>query len=141
MGKKLKIILDDSECLECEEGISYKELAESVKDRYKFDIIGVKADNDYTDLCDVIKKSCNVKFYDLSSDYGNRVYIRSAKFILILAARNVLGKQAKLIFQYSQDGGIYCNVENQYINEGIINDIEVEMNKIVKKDYYFMKLS
>lgn len=141
MGKKLKIILDDSECLECEEGISYKELAESVKDRYKFDIIGVKADNDYTDLCDVIKKSCNVKFYDLSSDYGNRVYIRSAKFILILAARNVLGKQAKLIFQYSQDGGIYCNVENQYINEGIINDIEVEMNKIVKKDYYFMKLN
>lgn len=141
MGKKFKIILDDSECLECEEGISYKELAESVKDRYKFDIIGVKADNDYTDLCDVIKKSCNVKFYDLGSDYGNRVYIRSAKFILILAARNVLGKQAKLIFQHSQDGGIYCNVENQYINEGIINDIEVEMNKIVKKDCYFMKLN
>ena len=141
MNRNLKIIFRNSETLECKEGMTYKEISENVKDYYDYDILGVKVDNDFADMSDTLKKACHLDFYDRSSDYGNQVYSRSAKFILILAVRNVLGKNARIIFQYSQDGGIYCNIENAYIDEKIIENIENEMHSIVNANCQFMKLN
>lgn len=141
MNKTLKVIFKDSEYIECQEGMTYKEISDIVKDYYDYDIVGVKVDNDFADLCDTLKKTCRLEFYDLSSDYGNKVYSRSAKFILILAVRNILGNDAKIVFQYSQDGGVYCVINNKYIDEKVINDIENEMKRIVENNYNFMKLN
>lgn len=141
MARNLKVIINNSEILEFEEGISYKEIGEKVSNNYKYDIVGVKVDNDFADLSDSLKKSCNIKFYDRSSDYGNDVYLRSAKFILILAVRDILGNDARIIFEHAQDGGIYCSISNRYINAEIINNIEEKMFDIVKQDYNFMKLN
>ena len=85
MARNLKVIFNNSEMVDCSEGMTYKEISLMFKDYYDYDIVGVKVDNDFADLSDTIKKSCNIKFYDRSSDYGNDVYLRSAKFILILA--------------------------------------------------------
>lgn len=141
MTRNLKVIFNDSEILDCTEGMTYKGISENFKEYYDYDIIGVKVDNDFADLSDTIKKSCNIKFYDRSSDYGNDVYLRSAKFILILAIRDILGKDIKIIFEHAQDGGIYCTIENKQIDENIIKEIEEEMKNIVKQDYNFMKLN
>ena len=141
MAKKLKVIFNDSEIIEFDEGITYKEISEHFKDKYKYDVVGVKVDNDFQDLSDTLKKSCKIKFYDRSSDYGNKVYLRSAKFILILACRETLGKDAKIIFEQSQDGVMYCTISNRYINKEIIANLEEKMREIVEKNYNFMKLN
>lgn len=141
MARNLKVIFNDNEIVDCMDGMSFKEVSELFKDRFKYDIVGVKVDNDFADISDTLKKSCHVKFYDRSSDYGNDVYLRSAKFILILAVRNILGKGAKIIFEHAQDGGIYCTISNKDIDEDIISSIENEMLNIVKQDYNFMKLN
>ena len=141
MARNLKVIFNNSEMVDCSEGMTYKEISLMFKDYYDYDIVGVKVDNDFADLSDTIKKSCNIKFYDRSSDYGNDVYLRSAKFILILATRDVLGKNAKIVFEHAQDGGIYCTISNKDIDSNVINDIEEEMRNIVKQDYNFMKLN
>lgn len=141
MARNLKVIFNNSEMVDCSEGMTYKEISLMFKDYYDYDIVGVKVDNDFADLSDTIKKSCNIKFYDRSSDYGNDVYLRSAKFILILATRDVLGKDAKIVFEHAQDGGIYCTISNKDIDSNVINDIEEEMRNIVKQDYNFMKLN
>ena len=141
MARKLKIIINDSEIIEYEEGKTYKEISEQFKNNYKYEIVGVKVDNDFQDLSDTLKKSCKIKFYDRSSEYGNSIYLRSAKFILILAVRELLGKDAKIIFEQSQEGVVYCTIANRYLNEEIVNNLEQKMQEIVKKNYNFMKLN
>lgn len=141
MEKNLKVIFNNSEMVDCKEGMTYKEVSEMFKNYYDYDIVGVKVDNDFAELSDTIKKSCNIKFYDRSSDYGNDVYLRSAKFILILAVRDILGKNAKIVFEHAQDGGIFCTISNIDIDDNVINSIEEEMRNIVRQDYNFMKLN
>ena len=141
MEKTFKVTVNNSEVIECVEGLTYQEIAENFKSYYDFEIIGVKSDNDYVDLCDTLKKSCSIEFYDRSSDYGNKVYLRSAKFILILAVYNVLGKSARIVFENAQDGGVYCIIENVKIDSDIVNKIEEEMHNIVNSDYNFMKFN
>lgn len=141
MSKMLKITLKNGESFEYPEGTSFKEISEDFAKNFVYDIVGVKADNDYFDLCDTIKKNCSIEFFDRSSIYGNNLYLRSAKFILILAVRNILGSNAKLILQYALDGGIYCDIENCSINESIIKNIENEMIHIVKQNFVFKKFN
>ena len=141
MGKVLKVILNGSECIDCEEGITYRELAETIKEKYDYDIIGVKSDNDYIDLSDIVKKNCKVEFFDRSSHYGNTLYLRSAKMMLILAVRNILGKACRVIFEHAQEGGVYCTINNKQLNDKIISDIEKEMHNISEQNYNFIKLN
>ena len=141
MARKWKVLLNENETYEFNEGITFQEISEKFKEKFDYDIIGVKVDNDFADLSDTLKKSCRIEFYDRSSHYGNMVYLRSAKFMLILAVRNIFGKTARVIFEHAQDGGIYCSINNNSINSKIIDKIEKEMNHIVEQNYNFMKLN
>lgn len=140
MEKKIKVKFKDIE-LEFEEGTTYKEISEHFKNYFKYDILSCSANNDIVDLNDKLKKKCNVDFFDRSSTVGSSIYARSARFILILATRSILGDKAKLIVHHSQDHGVYCTIEGMDINKEIINQIYLEMKKIVKQDYLFIKLS
>lgn len=141
MARKWKVLFNKNETYEFDEGITFQEISEKFKEKFDYDIIGVKVDNDFADLSDTLKKSCKIEFYDRSSHYGNMVYLRSAKFMLILAVRNVFGKTARVIFEHAQDGGIYCSINNNSINSKIIDKIEKEMNHIVEQNYNYMKLN
>lgn len=141
MDRTFKVSFNNSEVIECVEGVTYQEIAENFKTYYDFEIIGAKSDNDYVDMCDTLKKSCLVEFYDRSSDYGNKVYLRSAKFILILAVYNILGKSARIVFENAQDGGVYCIIENASVDSNLVSKIEEEMHNIVNLDYNFMKFN
>ena len=139
MARKLKVSVKDK-IYEFEEGISFYEISESFKNDFAYDIVGVKVDNDFMDLSDTLKKPCKVDFFDRSSHYGNTIYLRSAKFILVLAVRNLFGSDVKVIFEYAQDGGIYCVVNNMDVNKKVITQIENEMRNIASNDYKYIKL-
>ena len=139
MARKFKVLFDDNEILELYEGVSFRDISENFKDKFNYDIIGVKVDNDFCDLSDTLKKNCKIEFFDRSSEYGNEVYSRSAKFILIFAINQVLGLDAKIVFEHSQEGGIYCTIENKFIDDTIISNIENKMNDIVVQNFNFVK--
>ena len=80
-------------------GTTLKEFSENYKDKFKYDILIAKVNNDIVELEDTLTKSCNVEFYDRSSTLGHSIYSVSANYILILAVKNVLGSNAKIIFQ------------------------------------------
>ena len=141
MNKKFRVKFRGSEIVEFEEGTTFKQISEHFKHNYNYDILVAKVNNNITDLSDTLKKKCEVDFYDRSSSVGNGVYRRSARFILILAVKNVLGSDAEIFVKHSIDKGTYFTVENKKINKGIVNDIYNEMKDIVKKDYIFTKLS
>lgn len=129
------------ETKEFPEGTTFKDISESFKHHFTYDILAAKVDNDIVDLSETLKKKCTVDFYDRSSTLGNSIYVRSARFILILAVRNVLGSEARLITEHSMDHGVYCTIENAKIDKSVINKIEKEMKEIVKENFLYTKLS
>lgn len=139
MARKLKVSVKDK-IFEFEEGISFYEISESFKNDFAYDIVGVKVDNDFMDLSDTLKKPCKVDFFDRSSHYGNTIYLRSAKFILLLAVRNLYGSDVKVVFEYAQDGGIYCVINNLDVNKKVVNQIENEMKNITLSNLNYIKL-
>lgn len=141
MEKKLKVTFRGNETLEFDEGTTIKEISNSFRHHFNYDILAAKIDNDIVDLSDTLKKKCNIDFFDRSSSLGNSIYARSARFILILAIRDVLGETAKLKTQHSQDHGVYCTIEGVPINKDTINEIYLGMKKIVRENYFFTKLS
>lgn len=122
-------------------GTTLKELSDKHMRDFKYDILIAKVDNDIVELSDTLTKKCKVQFYDRSSTLGHSVYSASANFILILAVRNILGDDAKIIFQHSLDNGIFCQIENVNITKSIVKKIEEEMHRIVEVNYKFEKYS
>lgn len=141
MNKKIKVTFRGNEVLEFDEGTTYKQISECFKHHFNYDIVVAKVDNDIVDLSDTLKKKCNVDFFDRSSSLGNSIYARSARFILILAVRDILGENVKIVTEHSMDHGVYCTIEGAEINREIINKIFIQMKKIVKANYLFTKLS
>lgn len=141
MNKKIKVTFRGNETLEFEEGTTIKEISEYFKHHFNYSILAAQVDNDIVDLSDTLKKKCNIDFFDRSSTLGNAIYARSARFILILAVRNVLGENVKLVTEHSMDHGVFCTIEGAEINKEVINQILKEMKEIVKENYLFTKLS
>ena len=141
MTKKFKVNFRDIKTMEFDEGTTFKEISEYFKEYFSFDILAAKVDNNIVDLSDSITKKCNIDFFDRSSETGNRVYARSARFIMVLAANNVLGKDVNIVTEHSMDHGVYCTLRGTTINKEILNKISKEMKEIVKSNYLFTKLS
>ena len=141
MNKKFKVSFRGHEVVEFDEGTPYKVIADHFKHNYNYDILVAKVDNNLVDLSDTLNKRCSIDFFDRSSSTGNKVYSRSARFLLVLAVRNVLGQSAKVITEHSMDRGIFCTIKNVKINKDIVNKIYKEMKKISEEDYIFTKLN
>lgn len=141
MNKKFKVTFRGTDVVEFEEGTTYKEIADHFKHNYNYDILVAKVNNNLVDLSDTLNKKCNIDFLDRSTSAGNAVYMRSARFILVLAVRNVLGNDAEVITEHSIDRGVFCTIRNAKVNKDIINKIYKEMKLIVEEDYKFTKLN
>lgn len=140
MDKTFKVKFRNEEII-CNEGITYREIAERYKKLFKYDILVAKVDNDLVDLSDTLKKNCTIEFYDRSSELGIDVYFKSAIFILVLAVKNILGSECDLVAEHSLDHGIYCTIRNKAITKEDVELIEKEMYDIVRKDYIYTKLN
>ena len=131
MNRKIKVTFRGTEILVIEEGTTYKQISENFKHHFNYEILGAKVDNDIVDLSDTLKKKCNIDFFDRSSSIGNSIYCRSAKFMLILAVKNILGANVKVIVSHSVTGGVYCTIEGIDLNEDIVKKIYEEMLQII----------
>ena len=141
MNKKFKVTFRGTDVVEFDEGTTYKEIADHFKHNYNYDILAAKVNNNLVDLSDTLNKKCNIDFLDRSTSVGNSIYVRSARFILVLAVRNVLGSDAEVIAEHSIDKGVFCTIRNAKVNKDIINKIYKEMRMIVEEDYKYTKLN
>ena len=123
------------------EGTSYKEIAEFFQEYYPYEIIGAKVNEDFVDLSNVLQKDCTISFFTVADEYGNKVYSRSARFILVLAVKKVFGSKARVIIQHSQDKGVYFTIEGVRIKDDSLKLIVDAFKKIVESDYLFTRLT
>ena len=133
MEKKIMITCDGLSDNEVIVGTTLKEISEKVKDNFNYDILLAKIDNDLAELTDTVTRNCDVEFYDRSSTLGRYIYISSATFMLIVAVKNILGPDAKVITKHSLDNGVLCQIEGVDINRTILNQINYAMSRLAKE--------
>lgn len=123
------------------QGMTLKEISEHFSETFNFPIVLAKADNHLMELGKVLRKDCKLEFYDRSSRQGNFTYGRSLQFMLVLAVKRILGKEAKLIIEHSVEKGFYCCIDNKKLTEKTIKEIEEEIKKISLQDLMFTKMN
>ena len=122
------------------EETSFKDIALYFQRYFDYPILTAKINDDFIDLSENLKKDCKIDFFTRASEYGNKVYSRSARFILALAV-NKLIKKASLVIHHSQDQGVYFTVENAKLPDNFVSLLNQEFQKIVDSDYLFTKLT
>lgn len=124
---------------EYQRDITLLDVAKDFKDNYKKDIIVASIDNRLVNLDTKLTKSCKVCFYDMTSVYGNRAYLRGIYFLLSKAVKDVVNCDVKIM--HSLDRGIYCEVlTNNLISEVTIEKIKIRMRSLVESSIPITKI-
>ena len=128
MSKKISVNFRDLETREFESGTTLFDIASEFKRYFNYPILVGKVDNHITCLTEPITKSCSIDLYDRSSTLGNDVYGRTCQFLIVLAAKKVLGKDVDVIVEHSIDKGFYCEVEGVEIDKATVVEFEKKFN-------------
>src|SRR5690606_15342432 len=117
------------------------EVSKHFRKYFNYPILVAKINNEIAGLSEQLKRDCDIDFFDISSGVGNSVYGRSVQFILILAVKKVLGRDADVRIENSLDKGIYCEIVGAELDQPILEKIESKMKEIVKDDKIFTRVS
>jgi len=141
MGKMIKVEYRGQVTKEFEENTPLSVVAKSFQNYYDFPILVARVNNVMEELSRPLTKKCDIEFYDRSSIAGNTVYSSGVHFLLIVAAKKVLGNDTEVIIQHSIDKGVYCELENKPLDKQLLKQIEDKMHEMVIQKYNFIKLS
>ena len=141
MAKKIKINFRDLKTVEFNTDVTLLEVSKHFEQYFNYPILIGKVDNDLAELNEHLSRSYNVDFYDRSTGTGNSVYGRTLQFILIVAVKKLLGKDANLMIEYSIDKGFYCEITNKSLDKKVVKEIEEKMKEIVDSDLIINKIS
>lgn len=124
-----------------EPNTSFLEISKDFKNYYNFPILIAKVNNHITSLNDTVTRDCKVSFYDRSSHVGHFVYENTVQFIMIVAIKQLLGRDTEIKIEHSIDNGVYCEITNRDINIDIVHKIEAKMADIVSDGLTIHKVS
>ncbi|MDR1560133.1 MAG: nucleoside kinase [Clostridiales bacterium] len=85
---------------------------------------------------------CDVAFLDISDPNGYRAYQRSASFLMIYAAKTILGKKARIVIEHSINKNYYCELlEDMEVTDELLKRIERVMDATAAADIKIEKLA
>lgn len=130
----LKVTLKDGSIKEYHEGISIKEVAESLSiGLARVALIG-EVDGVVKDLSYKLTQDCNVNILTFDHEAGRRAYRHTASHIMAQAVKR-LYPQAKLAIGPSTENGFYYDFDvDKAFSQEDLKIIEKEMDKIIKED-------
>ncbi len=144
--EKIKLIFeDDGKEVEVSRGTNLLEFVKSYEKFHKAPIVAARLDNLIVELSKPLDRSGRVRFVDLTSSDGIRIYQRGLLFILAVAVREVFpGYKLKVL--HSLGNSLYCELfdkdEKIYTpDEEDLKKLTSEMKKIVKRNEFFKKLA
>ncbi len=118
-------------------GTPLYEIIENQGIKREFPILGAYVNNKLRELSYRIFKPKIIRFTDITSSDGRRMYYRSLSFVLFKAVKDIYPK-AVLNIDHSVSGGIYCEVENGHqLDAEAIAAIRQRMAEIIEKDLPF----
>ena len=141
MAKLIKVNFRGIETKEFLQGTTLEEISDSFKKYYNYPILLAKKNNHLTELTHEVEANCDIDFLDRSSEEGQRVNAHSLQFLLILAAKKILGYETDVHIENSLDHGVYCEITGAAIEKPILKKIEEKMKEIIELDLKFTKVS
>lgn len=139
MSEMLKIVVNDEYISLYERNTRLGDVAKDFQHLFKHDILGAIIDNDLKEFNYILQQDTNIRFIDITYPYGNRFYVRSLMFLLIIAAKEVM-KGCRITAEHSLSKGLYCEIHGfEPLDENIIKKIESKMKELVKENIPFVK--
>jgi uridine kinase len=101
------------------------------------------ADHKLQDLSVPVIGPCDVAFLDITDPNGFRAYQRSAAFLMIYAAKTVLGKKARIVIEHSINKNYYCELLDEGVEatDALLERIEQVMAEAAEKDMAIERLA
>jgi len=115
------------------------DLVNILKDRVSRRVVAVIVDNQLEDLSFILDKDCDIELVDISSEIGASIYRRSIVFMLIKACRELF-PHSELIVKHSLSNGLYCELQDQPLNDKDIEQIQKRMREYVVQDLPITKM-
>lgn len=142
MNKEIGLCIMGDNIQKYAEETTLETLSKQYKHMCNSDIVAAMVNNELSELKEKAVDNSYIEFIDLTNQDGMRIYQRSMSFLLIYAAREVLG-ECKVLVEHSIGRSYYCEIHQQglELNDDIIDKIEKKMNEIVKKDVPIEKVS
>lgn len=135
----IRVSLDNGSVYQYPKPTTLLQIAEDVQHEYRYKIMGAIVNNNLRELAYSLEEDAEIRFVDITSSYGNRIYTRSLSFLFIIAAKEVL-KDCKVAVEHSLSKGLYCEIHNGGpLTEDLVKKIEEKMKEIAKKDLPFVK--
>lgn len=117
-------------------------LAEEYQEYFKSPIAAALVDNKLQELTYVLEqKDSTIKFLDLTSDIGMKIYVRTLTFLFIKACHDVF-PDCSVHIEHSLGDGLYCEIYgSEPLTEECVEDIENRMRQMVEQDLPIKKKS
>jgi len=117
-------------------GTNLLELGKEYTSRTKYPALIAKVDNELQDLSRPLQYDSTVEFLDISDPNGFRAYQRGITFLMIYAAKTVLGKTARVVVAHSINKNYYCEfADHPSPSLELLAQIEDVMNQAIAKNY------
>ena len=126
MGKEMQI----------KEGTTFGDLAKEFQGEFPSAILLAKQGNSIKELDYEIKDAGDITFLDVTSEEGMRVYHRGVSFLLVKAARDILGDEAHVVIEHSLRSNLYCEIRNPKVEmtAELLKQLEDKMQEYVAAD-------
>lgn len=126
MGKEMQI----------PEGMTFGELAKEFQGDFPSAILLAKQGNVLKELDYEITDADDISFLDLRDEEGMRLYHRGVSFLLVKAARDIIGEEALVVIEHSLRGNLYCEIRKPAIEitEALLSKLENKMKEYVAAD-------
>ncbi len=137
----VQVTFPDSTIRQYPIGTTLLEMSKEHATSFEAPIVVAKVNNELKELSKAIKNDCMVEFFDMTHSDGLRIYQRSVTFLLLRAARDVLG-ECKVIVEHSISKGFYCEIQGDLIvTQEMLDKISRKMQELVDQDIPFEKIS
>jgi uridine kinase len=134
------ITIKDHGAIEAPEGSTLLNVANNIAaDRYPYVLAIV--DQRAQDLSAPIIMDGNVEFVTIAHPEGFRAYQRSVAFLMIVAAKSVLGQKTRVVIEHSINKNLFCEICDADTTNELLQNIEQKMRDIVRRDIPIHKIA
>jgi len=123
-------------------GTKLIEVADEFSQVCSHSILIAKVNNELCELYKELTDDCEIEFFDFTNPNGLRVYQRSVSFLMIYAAKEILGKKTRVIIEHSINKNYYCEIDfDGKITADLLKQIKSKMLEAVEADLKIEKRS
>ena len=127
MNEMINVKINDK-IYSVEKGTTLEELLKQYPVNSEYEVLLAKVDNNLKELTYKLNSEKTIEFLDLTTQAGNRTYISGLIFVLIVAIKELYGKEKDITVEHSLDKGLYIE-SNFALNRKKVMDIEEKMKK------------